>query len=228
MSKTERENTAVEGDENRTGESMRDEASPVPSAEMEVESDSMDSKEANDLGEAGESGDLECSADDGEANYSKPIEVSELEGRIAELEEALEESRDQYVRGQAEVENMRRRAQRDVENAHKFGIERFVGEMLPILDSMEMALEAAGQEGATVETIAEGTELTLKMLLGALEKFDVVAIDPEKQPFDPDLHQAMSMKVEEGVEPGVVVQVFQKGYSLSGRLVRPAMVVVSQ
>jgi len=167
----------------------------------------------------------EAPAEDGSAEV---IDAEALGGRIAELEAALEESRDQLLRGQAELENLRRRAQRDVENAHKFGLERFVSEMLPVLDSMELALQAAGQESATVDSIKEGTELTLKMLVSALEKFDVAAIAPENEPFDPELHQAMSMQSIEGVESGTVVQVFQKGYSLSGRLVRPAMVVVSQ
>ena len=167
----------------------------------------------------------EAPAEDGSAEV---IDAEALGERIAELEAALEESRDQLLRGQAELENLRRRAQRDVENAHKFGLERFVSEMLPVLDSMELALQAAGQESATVDSIKEGTELTLKMLVSALEKFDVAAIAPENEPFDPELHQAMSMQSIEGVESGTVVQVFQKGYSLSGRLVRPAMVVVSQ
>ena len=167
----------------------------------------------------------EAAADDASAEV---IDAEVLAGRTAELEVALEESRDQLLRGQAELENLRRRAQRDVENAHKFGLERFVSEMLPVLDSMELALQAAGQESATVDSIKEGTELTLKMLVSALEKFDVAAIAPENEPFDTELHQAMSMQSIEGVESGTVVQVFQKGYSLSGRLVRPAMVVVSQ
>lgn len=167
----------------------------------------------------------ECVEGDVEKSEPDPQALSE---HIAELEQALEASRDQVLRGQAELENLRRRVQRDVEHAHKFGLERFVNEMLPVVDSMELALQAGGQDGATVDSILEGTELTLKMLTGALEKFDVVAIAAEHQAFDPELHQAMSMQSIEGVEPGTVVQVFQKGYSLAGRLVRPAMVVVSQ
>ncbi len=167
----------------------------------------------------------ECVEGDVEKSETDPQALS---AHIAELEQALEASRDQVLRGQAELENLRRRVQRDVEHAHKFGLERFVNEMLPVVDSMELALQAGGQDGATVDSILEGTELTLKMLTGALEKFDVVVIAAEHQPFDPELHQAMTMQSIEGVEPGIVVQVFQKGYSLAGRLVRPAMVVVSQ
>ncbi|MGK0172566.1 MAG: molecular chaperone GrpE [Gammaproteobacteria bacterium] len=148
--------------------------------------------------------------------------------RIADLELALADQRDQALRSQAELENTRRRAQRDVENAHKFGLERFVNEMIPVLDSMELGLQAAGQEEAALQSLVEGTELTLKMLQSALGKFQVEPVEPVNGKFDPELHQAMSMQDAEGVESGNVIGVFQKGYTLNGRLVRPAMVIVAK
>jgi molecular chaperone GrpE len=148
--------------------------------------------------------------------------------RIVDLERALADQRDQVLRSQAELENTRRRAQRDVENAHKFGLERFVNEMIPVLDSMELGLQAAGQEEAALQSLVEGTELTLKMLQSALGKFQVEPVEPVDGKFDPELHQAMSMQDAEGVESGNVIAVFQKGYTLNGRLVRPAMVIVAK
>jgi len=130
------------------------------------------------------------------------------------------------LRVQAELENQRRRAQRDVENAHKFGVEKFVAELLPVKDSMELGL-AAGVD-ADLGALREGLELTEKMLTSALEKFGVVQVDPQGDAFNPELHQAMSMQEGADIGPGKVVTVFQKGYLLNERLVRPAMVIVSK
>jgi len=174
----------------------------------------------------GPGGDVEEAPRSGSEADATPTQS--LEARVAGLEAALAESHDQTLRAQAELENLRRRAQRDVENAHKFGVERFVAEVLPVLDSMEMGLKAAEQDGVGVESLKEGTELTLRMLQSALGKFDVEEINPENAPFDPERHQAMSAQEREGVAAGTVLQVYQKGYSLAGRLVRPAMVVVAR
>lgn len=171
-------------------------------------------------------GDAVAEAADGEADAT-PETAADLQSRVQELEKALEHQRDLVLRAQADLDNTRRRAQRDVEQAHKYGLEKFVTEMLPVADSMELGLHAAGQEGAALEQLCEGMDLTLKMLQSALGKFDVEIVDPVDAPFDPELHQAMTMQAREGVESGIVLQVFQKGYKLSGRLVRPAMVVVS-
>jgi molecular chaperone GrpE len=135
---------------------------------------------------------------------------------------------DQLVRTQAQMDNLRKRHERDLENAHKFALERFVNELLPVRDSLEMGLVAAGEESSTIEHLQEGTELTLKLFTDVLDKFNVVQINPEGEPFNPELHQAMSMMPRADVPPNTVVLVVQKGYTLNGRLVRPAMVMVSQ
>jgi molecular chaperone GrpE len=123
---------------------------------------------------------------------------------------------------------MRRRHSRDLENAHKHALDKFVNELLPICDSLEFGLNAAQGEEATLETVREGMDMTLKMLLSSIGKMGLEQINPEGQPFDPELHQAVSMQQVEGVEPNQVISVMQKGYSFNGRLLRPAMVVVSQ
>ena len=160
--------------------------------------------------------------DSGEPEDGAASNESELEGLRAQLAQR----EDALLRVQAELENQRRRAQRDVENAHKFGVEKFVAELLPVKDSMELGL-ASGAD-ADVGALREGLELTEKMLTSALEKFGVVQVDPQGDAFNPELHQAMSMQEGADIGPGKVVTVFQKGYLLNERLVRPAMVIVSK
>jgi len=135
---------------------------------------------------------------------------------------------EQMMRAHAELENLKRRHSRDLENAHKFALDKFVAELLGVWDSLELGHTAAQDDGADVQKLREGTELTLKMLNDAMGKFGVKQIDPIDQPFDPELHQAMSMQPRADVPPNTVVAVVQKGYTLNGRLVRPAMVMVSQ
>lgn len=146
---------------------------------------------------------------------------------IEELKARAEELLDHARRAQAELDNVRKRAARDVENAHKYALDRFVAELLPVVDSLEMGL-AASTEAGDPESLRQGVELTLKMFVTALGKFGVQVIAPEGEKFNPDRHEAVSMQKVEGVESGKVITVMQKGYELNGRLVRPAMVVVSQ
>jgi len=168
----------------------------------------------------------------GFATPGAPDEGAEsIESLRAQLDEARGEAgreRDAALRARAEVENVRRRAARDVEQAHRFGVEGLVGELLPVRDGLELGIRAAREEGSSVEALAEGTELTLRMLSAALEKFGAVEVDPAGEDFDPRFHEAMSMQEADGVEPGKVLQVFQKGCLLHGRVVRPAMVIVSR
>ena len=168
----------------------------------------------------------------GEAPAGEPEEaadtVESLRTRLDAAREDAERERDVALRARAEVENVRRRATRDVEQAHRFGVEGLVRELLPMRDSLELGIGAAREEGSTVEALAEGTEMTLRMLTAALEKFGAVEVDPAGEDFDPRFHEAMSMQEAEGVESGKVIQVFQKGCLLHGRVVRPAMVVVSR
>jgi molecular chaperone GrpE len=134
----------------------------------------------------------------------------------------------QLLRVQAEMDNTRRRAKQDVENAHKFALEKFALELLPVKDSLEMGLAAADGDNEAVTQLKEGTELTLKMLVSVLEKFGIEAIDPTGDTFDPEKHQAMSMQESTEHKPNTVMAVMQKGYQLNERLLRPAMVVVSK
>ncbi|MGI9304004.1 MAG: nucleotide exchange factor GrpE [Gammaproteobacteria bacterium] len=169
----------------------------------------------------------------------QPEEVGEAETPesetpdVEQLRQALEEAQakagdnwDKLLRAQAEIENLRKRAARDLENAHKYGLEKFAGELLPVKDSLELGLSAGSEVGA--DKLIEGTQLTLKMLTQALEKFDIEEIDPQGEPFDPQHHQAMTLQESGELEPNTVTTVMQKGYLLNDRLLRPAMVIVSK
>jgi len=134
----------------------------------------------------------------------------------------------QLLLARAETENVRRRAERDVESAHKYALEKFVRELLPVRDSLELGLAATEGEQSDLGKIREGMELTLKVFGNALEKFGVKAVEPKGDRFNPELHQAMAMQETSDVEPNTVLTVYQKGYTLNDRLLRPAMVVVSR
>ncbi len=151
----------------------------------------------------------------------------EMQAKLEEAEKQAEEYRDQLLRAKAEMENIRRRSERELENAHKYALEKFAQELLPVIDSMEMGVAAAQDEQADVAKIREGMEMTLKMFETAIEKFGIKGVHPQGEPFNPEHHQAMSMIDSDEHEPNTVIDVMQKGYLLNERLVRPAMVVVS-
>ena len=162
-------------------------------------------------------------------------EVTAEQARIAELEAQLEtalqkasEERERALRTAAEMENLRRRTELDVEKAHKFALEKFANELLPVLDNLERAIELADKENEALKPMIEGVELTLKSMQSGVAKFGLVALDPANQPFDPNAHQAMSMVPSADVAPNTVIAVMQKGYELNGRVIRPAMVMVSK
>ena len=158
-----------------------------------------------------------------------PLDEEALEDPQAacEAEKArADENWERYLRAAAELENVRKRAERDVENARKFAIERFATELLAVKDSLEMGL-AAAEEATDVESLREGSRTTLKQLAAALERFGVAEVDPEGEPFDPHLHEAMTTQPSDEAEPDTVLTVYQKGYTLNGRLLRPARVVVA-
>ena len=154
--------------------------------------------------------------------------AEDMNEALAEARRAAQENLDRALRAQAELENVRRRVERDLRNAHKFALERFVSELLPVKDSLELGLSASTEKGASVESIAEGAGLTLRMLEQAMEKFGVTAVDPAGEPFNPEFHQAMTMQESDTSESGTVLTVVQKGYLLNERLVRPAMVIVAK
>ncbi|MDH1105041.1 nucleotide exchange factor GrpE [Pseudomonas otitidis] len=161
---------------------------------------------------------------------SAPADVAgeDLVARVQALEEQLAAAQDQSLRTAAELQNIRRRAEQDVEKAHKFALEKFANDLLPVVDSLERGLELTSAEDEAVRPVREGVELTLKLFHDTLKRFQVEAVDPHGAPFNPEHHQAMAMEESTHVEPGSVLKVFQKGYLLNGRLLRPAMVVVSK
>jgi molecular chaperone GrpE len=187
-----------------------------------------------------EKGADKAATDTSETTFEESAAEMEIDSEVAEnsaedLSQLLEQARakadehyEQMMRAHAELENLKRRHERDLENAHKYGLDKFVAELLGVWDSLELGHSAAQDETADVQKLREGTELTLKMLSDAMGKFGVEQIDPINQPFDPELHQAMSMQPRADVPANTVVAVVQKGYRLNGRLVRPAMVMVSQ
>lgn len=154
--------------------------------------------------------------------------INELELAVATAQSTVSDQKDSVIRAKAEVDNIRRRAAQDVEKARKFALEKFAGEMLTTVDNLERALQSIDKDDESKKGVIEGIELTLQGLIASLEKFGVKAVDPQDQPFNPELHQAMSMQEVPGVAPNTVIAVMQKGYELNGRLVRPAMVMVSK
>lgn len=173
----------------------------------------------------------ETLVEDVEAATEQPAEAATEQDLVAELEAAREEAqqnKDRYLRAEAEMVNVRRRVEKDVENAHKFGQEKLVREILDVADNLERTLAAIETETEEVKPLKEGVEMTLKSLLDTFNKFSITVINPEGEPFDPQLHQAMSMVENPDMEPNTVMAVMQKGYALHGRLVRPAMVMVSK
>jgi molecular chaperone GrpE len=154
--------------------------------------------------------------------------IEELSAALDAARAEIEDSRDQVLRARAELENLRRRHSLELEKAHKFALDGFVRELLQVRDSLELGYSAALEAGADLDKLREGTELTVKLLGDVMEKFGVGVVDPLDRPFDPEFHQAMSMQPRDDVPPNTVVLVIQKGYTLNGRLVRPALVMVSQ
>ncbi len=155
-------------------------------------------------------------------------ETAELQARLDEALAKADENWNQYLRARAELENVQRRAERDLANAHKFGIEKFAKDLLPVKDSLEMGIAAATEEGADAAKLVEGSELTLKMLASALGKYGIKVVDPKGEKFNPDQHEAMATQPSTESEPNTVLQVIQKGYLLNERVIRPAMVIVAR
>ncbi|HEY0942542.1 MAG TPA: nucleotide exchange factor GrpE [Steroidobacter sp.] len=151
-------------------------------------------------------------------------DVADLQAALAAAEARALESRDLYMRALAEMENIRKRASRDIEQAHKYAVDRFANDLIAVKDSLELGLQAAGD----VQTLRAGTEATLKQLANAFEKNGLTEIDPLGQPFNPEHHEAMAMQPSTEHVPDSVTQVVQKGYLLNGRLLRPARVIVAK
>jgi len=156
------------------------------------------------------------------------LTIEELKLELAQTEQKAQDNWNKALRIQAEMENLKKRTQKDLEDAHKYALTGFAKELLPVLDSLVLGLQAATGDSQEVQKFRVGSELTIKQFESVLAKFNIVTIDPMGQPFNAEMHQAMVMQVVEGAEPNTVVNVFQKGYMLNGRLLRPAMVVVAK
>ncbi|MEL6116828.1 MULTISPECIES: nucleotide exchange factor GrpE [Photobacterium] len=154
--------------------------------------------------------------------------IEELEAALAVSEAKVKEQQDSVLRARADIENMRRRTEQEIDKARKFALEKFAGELLPVIDNMERALELADKTDETLKPMLEGVELTLKTMTDTVEKFGLKAINPMGEAFNPEFHQAMSMQESAEHAPNTVMMVLQKGYELNGRVVRPAMVMVAK
>ena len=171
--------------------------------------------------------DAEVAAENSENMESKEVDVEFLQVQLEKSQEQSKVSLDKVVRAQAEMENLRKRAARDVENAHKYALEKFTDELLPIMDSLELGLSAS-VKAKNLDDLCKGMELTLEMFNTVMEKFGITMIEPKGEKFNPELHDAVSMQETNDSNSGIIIEVMQKGYTLNGRLIRPAMVVVAK
>jgi len=174
---------------------------------------------------------VNAEAGEAAAEQADDSQTDSLESKVAALTEQLADAKDDQLRVQAEMQNLRRRAERDVESAHKFGLEKIINGLLPVLDNLDRAIgavpeESAGDDG--VKALLEGVELTRKTAIDVLTRFSVDVLEPFGEPFDPQFHEAMTMVPSATAEPNSVIDVLQKGYTLNGRLLRAAMVVIAK
>ncbi|MDR3443229.1 MAG: nucleotide exchange factor GrpE [Legionella sp.] len=186
-------------------------------------------KEENQSQEANstdENMDLGAEPEHEEEESLEHLSYEELSEKLTFAEQQAHENWEKSVRALAELDNVRRRAEREIDNAHRYGAEKLISSLLPVMDSLEQALQMAAKEEDAA--MREGLELTMKLFLDALQKFDVQQLDPMGLPFNPQEHEAMTMQEAPGVAPNTVVAVFQKGYKLSDRVIRPARVIVSK
>ncbi|MDB6062997.1 MAG: nucleotide exchange factor GrpE [Verrucomicrobiaceae bacterium] len=156
------------------------------------------------------------------------VDIASLQAEIEQLQQQLADAKDQTLRTAAEAQNVRRRAEKDVESAHKYALEKFASSVLSVADNLERTLEVADRSNEALKPLTEGVELTSKTLFDALTRFHVEQVDPLGAPFDPAFHEAVAMVENPAAEPNTVLQVMQKGYTLNGRLLRAAMVVVAK
>jgi len=195
----------------------------------EEQSAELDQQAAEEIANALDAAENDSSAASGAEDDGIDASIDSLQEQLEQARDAEANAKDDLLRVQAEMQNLRRRTEQDVEKAHKFGQESFSRELLSVMDNLERSVAAAADnEDEAVKAISEGVELTLKSFGDCFKKHNIEAVDPEGEPFDPQVHQAMSMVENPEVEPNTVVAVVQKGYTLHGRVLRPAMVMVSK
>lgn len=192
-----------------------------------VQEEALPQTPASDDGTAPEPSVKEAGAEQPGREAAETPSYEQLLAQLTEARARADESWGQFVRTRAELDNLRKRHQRELEQAHRYALDGFVRDLLPVRDSLEMGHIAAQEEGVNLERLREGQELTLRMLGDAMAKFGVEPVEPQGQPFNPELHQALSVQARSDVPPNTVVSLVQKGYRLHGRLVRPALVIVS-
>lgn len=164
-----------------------------------------------------------------EGELETPEEIiAALEAELAAAQATIEGQKEGVLRARAEMENAKRRAEAEVSKARKFALEKFAGELLPVIDNLERAIQVADAENEAVKPLIEGVELTMKSFVSTVEKNGLMIIDPQGEPFNPEMHQAMSMQESADMPANTVMAVMQKGYQINGRLLRPAMVMVSR
>lgn len=197
--------------------------------EIEVDAEVLESAQEP---ETVENNAEETVADTTESTESAPeateVSLEDLQKKLIEAEQLAATNLEKALRVQAEMENLKKRVQKDLDDERKFGLSKFAKELLSVVDSLELGIQAASSDIPEVQKLREGSELTIKQFESVFAKFNIEAIDPTNQPFNPELHQAMVMQPSSTVEAGHVITVFQKGYVINGRLLRPAMVVVAK
>ena len=195
-------------------------------ADQDNEIQSQDQPELAETEELVDGGDPQTSE---KSSSPEGLDLEQVLEKLAAAELAAEHAKDDLLRVQAEMQNLRRRTEQDIEKAHKYGQEKFSIELLSVMDNLERALTAASEhEDDSVKAIYDGVDLTLKSFIDCFSKFNIETLDPLGEPFDPQTHQAMGMQENPEVEPNTVIAVMQKGYTLHGRVIRPAMVMVAK
>lgn len=194
------------------------------SSETQSDSDLIDEvlEQASELDSEVEENDAAVESETAE------VSIEDLQKQLAKAEKKAADNLDKALRVQAEMENLKRRTQKDLDSAHKYGLEKFAKELLSVIDSLELGIQAATSDLPEVLKLKEGSELTIAQFEAVFAKFNIQAINPIGEVFNPEFHQAMTMVPSPDAEPNSVINVFQKGYVLNGRLIRPAMVVVAQ
>ena len=212
---------------NEQGSSDKKSDSELIDEVLEQANENDKTQQPESVEESEQEQDLEMDNDE-DVEQIEEITFEDLEKQLKQTEKKAEENWDKAVRTQAAMENLKRRTQKDLENAHKYGLEKFAKELLSVIDSLELGIQASTSDDPEVIALRQGSELTIKQFEAVFAKFNIEALDPTGEAFNPELHQAMTMQPNTDVEPNTVLNVFQKGYILNGRLIRPAMVVVSK